>query len=96
MTAVYAGVAYPAAHEDGMPDYLLRLGYNPSPDSPYPAQNLACDYAGCFAEDYEDIINGTSHDLRPIYLDTRHDVRICRDCVAVGKHLDDGEKEVMP
>ncbi len=74
----------------GLPDYLVRI-------MPSWGDINSCDYGGCFAPEYEDILEGTSDELRPIYLDTRHEVRICQRCVEAGKHLtDDGGPRPCP
>jgi hypothetical protein len=74
----------------GLPDHLVRvLGPAPGDDGvPTDWPGLSCDCEGCFEPDYEDIITGKSDELRPIYLDLKWDVCICRNCVDAGKHLD--------
>lgn len=37
----------------------------------------------------DDIVEGKGGELVPIYLDVRDGTRICRDCVAAGKHIDE-------
>lgn len=72
----------------GLPDYLVRAFAS------WGDGWLSCDYEGCFEPEYQDIIDGTSDELRPMYLDTRHEVMICQKCVVKGKHLDDDPTEV--
>ncbi len=85
MTHPYGDTQLQTEPAPGLPDYLVRIVET---DMDY---TNSCDYAGCFEPDYIDIINGTSDELRPIYLDTRHEVRICQRCVDAGRHLESDE-----
>jgi hypothetical protein len=88
-TYKYGEKTYITEHEPGMPDWLVRVKGQLCdwPDLDW----VSCDYEGCFEPEVVDIVEGTSTELRPMYLDLRHEVVMCRKCYEAGKHMDDGE-----